>query len=94
MQKEDLARMYRLFSRIPKGLDPVADAFKKHVESEGLRLVKEVAEAAIQKKEAGRVASLNLSTFTDFAGKAIFLLRLKAVQLPVTYIIGQRSSKL
>ena len=53
MQKEDLARMFRLFSRIPKGLDPVAEAFKKHVESEGSRLVKEVTEAANQKKEAG-----------------------------------------
>lgn len=34
--------MYRLFSRIPKGLDPVADIFKEHVEGEGNRLVKEV----------------------------------------------------
>lgn len=53
VQKDDLARMYRLFSRIPKGLDPVADAFKRHVESEGSRLVKEVTEAANQKKDAG-----------------------------------------
>ncbi len=53
LQQDDLARMYRLFSRIPKGLDPVADAFKKHVESEGSRLVKEVTEAANQKKDTG-----------------------------------------
>lgn len=41
-QTEDLARMYRLFQRIPKGLDPVAEIFKEHVDSEGMKLVKEV----------------------------------------------------
>ena len=46
--------MYRLFTRIPKGLDPVADAFRKHVEGEGMNLVKEATEAAAAKKEAGR----------------------------------------
>ncbi|KAK9815921.1 hypothetical protein WJX72_012009 [[Myrmecia] bisecta] len=50
-KKQDLARMYRLFQRIPKGLEPVADMFKKHVESEGMRLVKEVTEAANAKKD-------------------------------------------
>lgn len=43
--------MYRLFSRITKGLDPIADCFKEHVESEGMKLVKEVAEAVEAKKE-------------------------------------------
>lgn len=51
LQTEDLARMYRLFSRITKGLDPIADCFKEHVESEGMKLVKEVAEAVEAKKE-------------------------------------------
>ncbi len=50
-QKDDLARMYRLFLRIVKGLDPVADVFKKHVEGEGMKLVREVTEAADAKKE-------------------------------------------
>ena len=50
-QKDDLARMYRLFLRIVKGLDPVADVFKRHVESEGMKLVREVTEAAAAKKE-------------------------------------------
>ena len=31
-RREDLARMYRLFVRVPRGLDPVAAAFKAHVE--------------------------------------------------------------
>jgi len=48
---EDLARMFRLFSRVPRGLDPIADIFKQHVESEGMKLVKEVAEAVEAKKE-------------------------------------------
>ena len=51
VQKSDLARMYRLFQRIPKGLEPVADSFKKHVESEGMKLVKEATEAASAKKD-------------------------------------------
>ena len=54
LQTDDLARMHRLFNRIPKGLEPVAEMFKKHVEGEGMALVKEVTEAAQSKKEKGR----------------------------------------
>ena len=43
--------MYRLFQRIPKGLDPVAELFRKHVESEGMQRVKEATETAAAKKE-------------------------------------------
>lgn len=38
-------------SRISKGLDPISDCFREHVESEGMKLVKQVAEAAEAKKE-------------------------------------------
>ena len=31
-RRDDLARMYRLFVRVPRGLDPVAAAFRAHVE--------------------------------------------------------------
>lgn len=60
-KKDDLARMYRLFGRIPKGLEPMAEMFRKHVEAEGLKLVSEAAEAVEAKKEkekegAGRAA--------------------------------------
>ncbi|KAK6930135.1 Cullin, N-terminal [Dillenia turbinata] len=47
---EDLSRMYRLFSKIPKGLDPVANIFKQHVTSEGMALVKQAEDAASNKK--------------------------------------------
>lgn len=50
-KKEDLARMFRLFGRIPKGLEPMADMFRKHVESEGLKLVGQAGEAVELKKE-------------------------------------------
>jgi cullin 1 len=43
--------MFRLFQRIPQGLEPVAEIFKKHVDSEGMKLVKEATEAANAKKE-------------------------------------------
>jgi hypothetical protein len=51
VQTEDLARMYRLFNRIPKGLEPIADMFKEHVEGEGMKRVREATEAAEAKKE-------------------------------------------
>ena len=51
LQKPDLARMFRLFTRIPKGLDPVANIFKKHVEGEGTKLVLQVTEALNSKKD-------------------------------------------
>ncbi|KAK9809634.1 hypothetical protein WJX73_009175 [Symbiochloris irregularis] len=50
-KKEDLARLYRLFQRVPKGLDPVAETFKKHVESEGMKLVREATESMEAKKD-------------------------------------------
>ena len=50
MQKADLARMYRLFNRVEKGLEPVALMFKKHVEAQGLALVKQVSDAMDAKK--------------------------------------------
>lgn len=57
MQKADLARMYRLFSRVARGLEPVAAIFKKHVENEGGKLVDQVTEAlqSRKNKDAGAV---------------------------------------
>lgn len=53
---EDLGRMHRLFSRITKGLDPIADIFREHVEGEGMKLVKEATSAAETKKDKERDA--------------------------------------
>ncbi|KAF5752210.1 cullin-1-like [Tripterygium wilfordii] len=47
---EDLSRMFRLFSKIPKGLDPVSSIFKQHVTAEGTALVKQAEDAASNKK--------------------------------------------
>ncbi|XP_057832855.1 cullin-1 isoform X2 [Cryptomeria japonica] len=47
---EDLSRMYRLFHKIPKGLEPVAQIFKQHVTDEGTMLVKQAEDAASNKK--------------------------------------------
>ncbi|KAJ8766403.1 hypothetical protein K2173_022462 [Erythroxylum novogranatense] len=47
---EDLSRMFRLFSKIPKGLDPVSSIFKQHVTAEGTVLVKHAEDAASNKK--------------------------------------------
>eukprot|EP00252_Welwitschia_mirabilis_P008862 TRINITY_DN210_c0_g2_i1.p1 TRINITY_DN210_c0_g2~~TRINITY_DN210_c0_g2_i1.p1 ORF type:complete len:745 (-),score=178.44 TRINITY_DN210_c0_g2_i1:429-2663(-) len=47
---DDLSRMYRLFCRIPKGLEPVAQIFKQHVTGEGTSLVKQAEDAASNKR--------------------------------------------
>ncbi|XWS39052.1 hypothetical protein CRYUN_Cryun18bG0017000 [Craigia yunnanensis] len=47
---EDLSRMFRLFSKIPRGLDPVSSIFKQHVTAEGTALVKQAEDAASTKK--------------------------------------------
>ncbi|KAH9765749.1 Cullin-1 [Citrus sinensis] len=51
---EDLSRMFRLFSKIPRGLDPVSNIFKQHVTAEGTALVKLAEDAASNKKAEKR----------------------------------------
>ncbi|CAD5187377.1 cullin-1 [Musa acuminata AAA Group] len=51
---DDLSRMYRLFCRIPRGLDPVSQIFKQHVTAEGTALVKQAEDAASNKKAEKR----------------------------------------
>lgn len=48
---DDLARMYRLFNRVAGGLDPIADIFKSHVDTEGMKRVKD-ATASIEERRA------------------------------------------
>ncbi|KAL0732259.1 hypothetical protein Bca4012_008468 [Brassica carinata] len=43
---DDLSRMYRLYHAIPKGLEPVAAAFRLHVTAEGNALIKQAEDAA------------------------------------------------
>ncbi|CAL8463270.1 g2804 [Coccomyxa elongata] len=84
-KKEDLARMYRLFQRIPKGLDPVADIFKKHVEAEGMKIVKEVTEAIESKKEkdAGKPSRDSGTTHDQQYVKSVIELHDKYLQYVV-----------
>ncbi|EXB40823.1 hypothetical protein L484_009068 [Morus notabilis] len=42
---EDLSRMYRLYHKIPRGLDPVANVFKQHITGEGTVLVQQAEDA-------------------------------------------------
>lgn len=51
---DDLSRMYRLFSKIPRGLEPVSSMFKQHVTGEGTTLVKQAEDAASNKKAEKR----------------------------------------
>lgn len=43
---EDLSRIYTLYHKIPKGLDPVSAIFKQHVTVEGTALVQQAEDAA------------------------------------------------
>lgn len=47
---DDLSRMYRLYHKIPKGLDPVANVFKQHITDEGTALVQLAEESASNQK--------------------------------------------
>ncbi|KAK2364638.1 cullin-1 [Trifolium repens] len=49
---DDLSRMYRLYHKIPKGLDPVANVFKQHITDEGTALVQLAEESASNQKTA------------------------------------------
>ncbi|KAG8067206.1 hypothetical protein GUJ93_ZPchr0005g14420 [Zizania palustris] len=49
-KEEDLSRMYRLFSKINRGLEPIANMFKMHVTNEGTALVKQAEDSASNKK--------------------------------------------
>ncbi|CAI8590065.1 unnamed protein product [Vicia faba] len=51
---EDLSRMFRLFSKIPRGLEPVSCIFKQHVTEEGTALVKLAEDAASNRKAERR----------------------------------------
>ncbi|KAJ0092241.1 hypothetical protein Patl1_25099 [Pistacia atlantica] len=73
---EDLSRMFRLFSKIPRGLDPVSNIFKQHVTAEGTALVKQAEDAANNKKVCiclfvvwewlqGRVGEVTLATMEE-----------------------------
>ncbi|KAK9983817.1 hypothetical protein SO802_033342 [Lithocarpus litseifolius] len=43
---DDLSRMYRLYHKISKGLDPVSNIFKQHVTAEGTALVQQAEDVA------------------------------------------------
>ena len=63
--------MYRLFSKIPHGLEPVSNIFKQHVTAEGTNLVKQAEDAASNKKADKRdVVGLQKQVFV---GKVIEL---------------------
>ncbi|KAL0389605.1 UNVERIFIED_CONTAM: Cullin-1 [Sesamum calycinum] len=48
---EDLSRMYRLFQRIPKGLEHVANTFRQRVSAEGVVVIQQAEDAASHKTE-------------------------------------------
>ncbi|XP_057856922.1 cullin-1 [Cryptomeria japonica] len=50
-KKGDLSRMFNLFNKVDKGLDPIANTFKQLVIAEGTALVKQAQDARTKKEE-------------------------------------------
>ncbi|XP_074279653.1 cullin-1-like [Silene latifolia] len=48
---DDLSRMYRLYSKVPKGLEPIGKTVKEHIIDEGTALVQLAEDAARNKAE-------------------------------------------
>ncbi|KAL4384209.1 hypothetical protein GQ457_15G021860 [Hibiscus cannabinus] len=73
----DLSRMFRLYCKIPRGLDPVANIFKQHVIDEGTSLVQQAKDATNNQASnaPGVQEQVNIPTFTamDSLGVAIDL---------------------
>lgn len=66
--------MFHLFSRIVNGLDPVAEIFKKHVDSEGMKRVKQAADAVEEKK--GRDTGIHKVFFSLFQVNYLWIRKL------------------
>ncbi|XP_004294382.1 PREDICTED: cullin-1-like [Fragaria vesca subsp. vesca] len=59
---EDLSRMFRLYHKVPKGLEPVGDVFREHVTDEGKALVQQAEDAlSSQQGSKGAVAEVGLT---------------------------------
>lgn len=73
---EDVARMFRLFSRLENGLEPMAKIFKTFIGEVGLELIEEINESAAQaeaNKEAGGKKTKDPSADHVFIRKAVEL---------------------
>ncbi|KAF2970912.1 hypothetical protein GQX73_g2709 [Xylaria multiplex] len=64
-REEDMARMYKLLSRIPEGLDPLRQKFEAHVRNAGLAAVAKVASDA-EKLEPKVYVEALLETHTQY----------------------------
>ncbi len=66
----DLTRMYKLLSRISKGLEPLKTTFEKHVTQVGKQAIQQVAKTAVkdpqQYVETILKVKCNLITFRFF----------------------------
>ncbi|KAI3917635.1 hypothetical protein MKW98_021397 [Papaver atlanticum] len=60
---QDLERMYRLFSNIKNGLDPLSAAFKQHVTLEGMSLIQQADEAVTTKREDKAAVAMQEQAF-------------------------------
>lgn len=60
---EDLSRMYRLYQKVLKGLEPIGTIFKQHITSEGTTLVQQAEDAASSKAAAAAAGASHEQVF-------------------------------
>ncbi|KAL0435849.1 UNVERIFIED_CONTAM: Cullin-1 [Sesamum radiatum] len=94
---EDLSRMYRLFQRIPKGLEHVANTFRQHVSGEGMLVIQQAEDAASHKVLVPKVIELHDKYYayvTDcFCNNSLFHKALKdAFEIFCNKVIGGTST--
>ncbi|KAL0419996.1 UNVERIFIED_CONTAM: Cullin-1 [Sesamum radiatum] len=89
---EDLSRMYRLFQRIPKGLEHVANTFRQHVSAEGVVVIQQAEDAASHKVLVPKVIELHDKYYT-FCNNSLFHKALKdAFEIFCNKVIGGTST--
>ena len=67
-REEDMARMYKLLSRIPDGLEPLRSRFETHVRKAGLAAVQKVSSSEGEKLEPKVYVDALLEIHTQYQG--------------------------
>lgn len=62
---DDLSRLYRLFLRVPQGLDPIGVIFRQHITDEGMDVLKLADQAAQEKNKENPVDAVFVKNVLD-----------------------------
>lgn len=80
---DDLSRLCRVFTRVPNGLNPISQLFRKHVEAEGMALVNEVTAAAAAKPDGVGLAKKEAVSAEQNFIRRVLALQVRRVPVPL-----------